>query len=139
MARKLSKTKKKRLVVFGTLSLIIIGYFIFSLGYYGFKLYSLKQEEKEYSMMLTELKREAKILNAEIEKLKDPEYIAAFAREKYSYSKDKEKIIKIPKKEKEEKKENANILDINIDYNYIIYGGIGALFIIFIYVIVKKK
>lgn len=136
MARKISKSKKKRLLVFGTLSLIIIGYFIFSLGYYGYKLYSLKQEEKKYSTMLTELKRQAKILNAEIEKLKDPEYIAAYARENYSYSKPGEKIIKI-NSEKEEKKEEK--FDLNIDYNYIIYGGSGLLIIIFIYALKKKK
>lgn len=136
MARKISKSKKKRLLVFGTLSLIIIGYFIFSLGYYGYKLYSLKQEEKKYSTMLTELKRQAKILNAEIEKLKDPEYIAAYARENYSYSKPGEKIIKI-NSEKEEKKEEK--FDLNIDYNYIIYGGVGLLIIIFIYAIKKEK
>ncbi len=136
MTKRVSKSKKKRLVVFGTLSLIIIGYFIFSLGYYGYKWYSLKQEETKYSTLLVELKRQAKILNAEIEKLKDPEYIAAYARENFSYSKNGEKIIKISKKE-EKKKEDK--FELNIDYNYIIYGGLGALFILFIYVITKKK
>ena len=137
MARKLSKTKKKRLVVFGTISLIIIGYFFFSLGYNLYRLHSLKKEEVELKETLTELKRESKILNAEITKFNDPEYIADYARKYFSYSKGNEKIIKIPEKEKEKKEEEK--FELNIDYNYIIYGGAALIFIIFIYAIVKKK
>ncbi len=135
VAKKVSKSKKKRLLVFGTLSLLIIGYFIFNLGYNAYKLYSLKKEEKELNTTLVELKRQAKILNAEIEKLKDPEYIAAYARENFSYSKDGEKIIKLNNQTKQKEEEK---FELNIDYNYIIYGGIGLLFIIFIYILKKK-
>ena len=38
---------------------------------------------------------EEDILNDEISKLQDPEYLAKYAREKYLYSKDDEIIIKI--------------------------------------------
>ena len=141
MAR-ISSAKKKRLMFFGTLSLIIIGYFVFNLGYNLFQLYSMKREKKHLDSEYVELKREEKMLNAEIDKLKDLEYIAAYAREKFSYSKNGEKIIKIPElknKEKQEKQEKQDeIIDINIDYNYFIYGGIGLLFIIFIYTITRK-
>lgn len=140
VARKLSKTKKKRLVVFGTLSLIIIGYFIFSLGYNLYQLWNLKKENANLKEQLTEEKRQGKILRAEIEKLQDPEYIAAYARENYSYSKTGERIIKISgEKEKNKSEKEEELFDVNIDYNYIIYGGIGVLLLVFIYIILKKK
>ena len=34
--------------------------------------------------------------NSDIKKLKDPEYVARYAREKYMYSKDGELIIRLP-------------------------------------------
>ena len=61
----------------------------------------------------------------------------SIARENFSYSKGDEKIIKINTK-KEEKKEKEKF-ELNIDYNYIIYGGIGILLLIFVYAIFKKK
>ena len=134
---KLSKTKKKRLMIFGTASLIIISYFIFNLGYNVYKIYDLNREKKKLDKELVELKREAKLKELEIDKFKNNEkYIADYAREKFSYSKSGEYILKIPKQKKEDEEEK---LDINIDYNYIIYGGFGALCIIFIYIIKKKK
>lgn len=50
-----------------------------------------KKLDKEYE---EKLERE-EILNSEIQKLQDDEYIARYAREKYLYSKDGEIIIKI--------------------------------------------
>ena len=136
MKKRVPKTSKKRLIVFGTCSVIIIGYFIFNLGYNIYNLYKLKKSENNYSSNLTELKRQEKILNQEIEKLQDPEYIAKYARKNYAYSKNGEYIIKI--KDDEKKKEEEKF-DLNIDYNYIIYGGVGILLIIFIYAIKKKN
>ena len=133
--RRIPKSSKKRLLFFGTFSVVIIGYFIFNLFYNTYRLYSLKKEEKKLNEDLTELKRESKILNAEIGKLKDPEYIAKYARENFSYSKEGEYIIKI--NNEEEKKEEDNI-EINLDYNYIIYGGVGLFIIIFIYALKKR-
>ena len=42
------------------------------------------------------LKDEEDKLNSDIKKLKDPEYVARYAREKYMYSKDGELIIRLP-------------------------------------------
>ena len=134
---KISKASKKRLIVFGTASIFIIGYFIFNLGFNIYNLYSLKKSENKFISDLTELKRQEKILNQEIDKLQDPEYIAKYARENYSYSKNGEYIIKLKdEKNKESEDEKFNL---NIDYNYIIYGGIGLLIIIFIYALKKKN
>ena len=134
--KKVSKKAKRRLAVMGPIVIFIIGYCLFTLVTTTINLYNLHKEEKELSSTLVELKRQAKILNAEIDKLKDPEYIAAYARENFSYSKPGEKIIKLNNQEKEKEEEK---FELNIDYNYMIYGGIGILLIIFIYIIKKEK
>lgn len=133
---RITKASKKRLIVFGTLSLIMIGYFSFTVLFYLYKLNNLNSQKKQLNTNLTELKRQEKILTNEIEKLKDPSYIAKYARENYAYSKDGEYIIKI--NDKEIKKEEDNKFNLNIDYTYFIYGGGVLLFIILICVIKKK-
>ena len=50
---------------------------------------------------LVKLDEEKKVLEADIQKLKDPTYIARYAREKYLYSKDGELIIRLPDDEDE--------------------------------------
>jgi len=134
---RITKASKKRLLVFGTISLFVIGYFLFTLTCNLYNLYKLSMSKNTFDTNLIELKRDEKILSSEIEKLKDPEYIAKYARENYSYSKDGEYIIKIT--DKETKKETKKVFDLNIDYNYIIYGGILTLILIFIYALKKKK
>ena len=55
----------------------------------------LKKEISELKTAYMEKLEEEDILNDEISKLQDPEYLAKYAREKYLYSKDDEIIIKI--------------------------------------------
>lgn len=56
----------------------------------------LKNKEKEfYTQELSKLKEEEKYLNMEVEKLKDPDYVARYAREQFLYSKDGEFNIRI--------------------------------------------
>lgn len=59
------------------------------------KINRMEKEKKELTKKLTELKEEQKILTDDVEKLKNPEYAARYAREKYFYSKTGEKILKI--------------------------------------------
>ena len=51
-----------------------------------------------YFIKFTEIKEKESELRVDAGKLQDRDYIARYAREKYSYSKDGEFIIKIPKK-----------------------------------------
>ena len=88
MARKMSRGSKRRLVLFGTLSIVIIFYFIFSVCFSGFKIYKLKHQEKVLSTKLNKLQKDEKNLSLDIEKLQDPEYLAKYAREAFSYSKE---------------------------------------------------
>lgn len=131
--KKFSRTSKRRLVFLGTLSLIVIGYAVFSFVYYSVNLLKAKNENINLENKLKSLQNDEENLKIEIQKLKDPEYIARYARENYSYSKDGEYIIKLDssnKNEKQEKKENNN---------YIYYVVIGCCFIIIVTVLLNKK
>ena len=131
--KKFSRTSKRRLAFFGTLSLIVIGYAVFSFVYYSVNLLKAKNENINLENKLKTLQNDEENLKIEIQKLKDPEYIARYARENYSYSKDGEYIIKLDssnKNEKQEKKQNNN---------YIYYVVIGCCFIIIVTVLLNKK
>lgn len=136
MARKVSKTSKRRLILFGTLSIVIIFYFIFSVGYNGYKIYKLKHQEKTLTSKLNKLQKEEKTLSLDIEKLQDPEYLAKYAREAFSYSKKDEIIIQKYKDDKEEEIEEP---EFNINHKYIIIAGISVIGIIILYIIIKSR
>lgn len=132
--RRISKSTKRRLRVFGILSLVCILYFIFCLGFELYKVHELKLEEKQLKEEYESLKKEAEELEVEIDELNDPEYLAKYARENYSYSKDGEYIIKLNDKDEEIKKVNNEI-----NGNYIIVGLSIFIIIIFLYVIIRSK
>ena len=135
MAKKISKKSKRRLVVLAPLSLFIMAFFIFTTVSYTINIINLKKQEQQLKEQLAALELEEENLNSEIIKLKDPDYIAKYAREKYYYTKDGEYVIKMEKKAEEE---TTN--DENKNYrNYIIYGGCLILFIIFIFILRKRK
>ncbi len=134
--KKISKASKRRLIFFGSLSVLIIFYFLFSVGYYTYKIYSLKQEEKNLNEKLTSLEKEEKNLSTDMEKLKDPEYLAKYAREAYSYSKDDEIIIQSIKKEETNKKETQKF---NINDKYILGICVVILILIILYILVKSR
>ena len=132
--RRISKSTKRRLRVFGILSLVCILYFIFCLGFELYKVHELKLEEKQLKEEYESLKKEAEELEVEIDELNDPEYLAKYARENYSYSKDGEYIIKLNDKDEEIKKVNNEI-----NGNYIIVGLSIFIIIIFFFVIIRSK
>lgn len=131
--RKISKTSKRRLAFFGTLSLIVIGYAIFTVIYYSVNLYMVSNKNKQLQAELKNLQSDEENLKLEIQKLKDPEYVARYARENYLYSKDGEYIIKLDSKE-----EKAETIKEN-DNNYIYVIIVGVCIIVIIVVIVRKK
>lgn len=129
-SRKIKKVTKRRLTIFGTLSVFIIFYFLFTLFYESYNLYKLAIKQKELKNHYTELKEEAKELEIEINQLNDPEYLAKYARENYSYSKEGEYIIKL--KDTEDEIENVKS---GINKEYLVIGLSILLILIFIYVI----
>ena len=92
---KITKKDKRRLMFWTLLIFRIAAYLgVFTYKYWSQILSNYNAQEtleKEYEELLAS----EKILNSEVTKLKDPNYVAKFAREKYMYSKDGEIIIRI--------------------------------------------
>lgn len=95
-----SKHCKRRLTVFGTISIIVIILFVYNLFSYITLINKLENEQKELENKLVELQRDIANKKEEIEKLKNPEYLAKYARENFLYSKEGEYIIRIDENDK---------------------------------------
>ncbi len=133
---KMKKSSKRRLIIFGIPCLLIIGYFIFSVVYSTYKIYNLKLEEKELNTKLEQLQKEEKNLSLDMEKLQDPEYLAKYAREAFSYSKPDEIIIQ---KYENQKKQKSIEKKFSLKDKYIIFIGIVIIFIVIFYVLIKSR
>lgn len=97
MAKKHKLGRRRRnnfLLILG--SLVIIFSITFSIGRYWVEIVDKYQEKKELGKELTSLKEKEEELQADAKKLQNPDYIARYAREKYSYSKDGEYVLQIP-------------------------------------------
>ncbi len=130
--KKVSKSAKKRLLLFGTLSFAVIIYFFITLTTYTLNIIDLNHEKKELKKQLLVLKEDEENLNIELKKLQDPDYIARFARENYLYSKNGEYIIKIQDNKKATKKTSINH---EKSIRYIVIGVGSFLTILGIYVL----
>ena len=82
----------------GLLSIFIIFAVTFSIRKYWIEIFDKYQEKKELDEKLTSLKEKEEELQVDAKKLQNPDYVARYAREKYSYSKDGEYILQIPDK-----------------------------------------
>lgn len=134
MKNRVSKKSKRRLMIFGILSVIAIFYFFVTLIGYTYSYISLKQEESKLKAELVALQDEKANLKIEIEKLNDPEYVARYAKENYLYSSNGEYVIKIDSKEVEqpvEVKDNQLL--------YIMIGGLLLFAILLLFIRIKKK
>lgn len=58
----------------------------------------MKNEKKNLQDKIVKLEKEKEVLETDILKLKDPDYIAKYVREKYYYSKDGEVILRMDDK-----------------------------------------
>ena len=137
MSGKITKASKRRLSLFGTISIIAVFYFLFSLVYSSYSIYNLTKEKNRLNDLYIELQEKAEELQLDIEKLQDPEYLADYARETYLYTKDDEYVLQI--EEIIETNENIDKLTNRVDKNYIIFGLIFLIILIFIYIIRKSN
>lgn len=96
--RKVKKCQKRRILLFGFLSLAIIISVALMIGNNVLDIYSKYNEKRKLEENLYSLKEKETELKTEVEKLQDPEYVARFAREKYFYSKNGEIILIMPEK-----------------------------------------
>lgn len=95
--KKKRKTSKSKIRIF--ISLIIFGSVTAALGFNCLaniaKIQDLRNEKKSLEDELVVLQEEKEVLETDILKLKDPDYIAKYVREKYFYSKDGELILRL--------------------------------------------
>ena len=97
MAKNRKKSKsKRRILLLGFTSLVIIFTTTFTIGKYWIEIFEKYKEKKELEVELTALKEKEEELKVDANKLQNPEYVARYAREKYMYSKDGEYILQIP-------------------------------------------
>ena len=93
------KRKSYKIKVRIFISLVIFGSVTAALGYNCLsnvlKIKDMYVEKKKLENQLISLKEEKEILETDILKLEDPDYIAKYVREKYFYSKDGELILRI--------------------------------------------
>ena len=137
MARKTTAQVKRRLVLTVPITLAIILATTFTSVLELKKIRSYEKEKKTLTLELEKLKEDAESLNLEINRLNSPEYIARYAREKFLYTKDGEKLIIVDELTKEQQIEESNK---EIDYlTYILIGVGSLLFITIVYKIVKKS
>lgn len=94
--KKQDKKSIKRLFLLGFSSVAIIVVTTITIGKYWVEIYNKYQEKRELEKELVALKDQEDELKVDASKLQDPDYIARYAREKYSYSKDGEIILRIP-------------------------------------------
>ena len=97
MAKKRRKTSKHKVRFFFAFLVFlcitsILGYNLFS---NVIAINKMHKEKKELSEQLATLEDEKKVLESDILKLEDPNYIGKYVREKYFYSKDGELILRI--------------------------------------------
>ena len=98
MARKKSKIKRKsfrRIVLISLFCFAINGYIFYSVGSIFQDVYAMKREKVQLDKKIEDLKEEEEVLKSEVKKLKDPVYVAKYAREKFLYSGDNEYIIRM--------------------------------------------
>lgn len=133
--KKVTKASKRRLLLFGSMSIIVIIYFLVSLFTYMVDIYNLKREESKLTQDLIELQGEEKELDTQIDMLKDDDYLARYARENYLYSKDGEIVLKIQASNKDKIDTDDKL---EFDSKYVFYIGGGTIGLLILYVLLKK-
>ena len=135
--RRITKASKRRLTIFGTVSVIAIVYFCVSLICSCYSIYDLTKKKQELDNLYVQLQEKAIELNLDIEKLNDPKYLADYARENYLYSKEDEYILQI--EEIIEEKEQIDTIKTSINKKYIFMGLSFIILLMFVYIILKSK
>lgn len=89
------KKTNRRVRIYLLVIIGLISFFAYKMSYYWPKIFSNYEKKNNLEQKYQDLLKEEETLSSDIIKLKDPDYIARFAREKYLYSKNGEIIIRI--------------------------------------------
>lgn len=144
--KKIPKSRKARLIAFGIPCIVAFVVCIFNVITYSYKIIALSNEEKMLVKKLDDLKTEKELLDIEIEKLQDSEYLARYAREKYYYTKDGEYVIKssaLKEQEIEDVSSELNIIQSTLNTfknngKLVVFLSLGMLLFIIVQVIRRK-
>ena len=97
MATKRKSVKAKyRLCLFMPICLLVLTTVFVTIGSYWVQIAEKYQEKSLLEGEIIVLKEKEEELKVDVERLKDPDYVARYAREKYMYSKDGEIILRLP-------------------------------------------
>ncbi|MBQ3021564.1 MAG: septum formation initiator family protein [Bacilli bacterium] len=91
----MNKGAKRRMLLLLVVFILLVSYVSYTSFTYWKQILSNNKEKELLEDKYTSLLNEEEILETDLIKLQDPEYVAKYAREKYLYSKDGELIIKI--------------------------------------------
>ncbi len=132
--KKVSRKVKRRLTFIGPIFIGIFVVFSITIFSYIYKIDQLSTEKQILQNNLEKLTNEEESLTTEIEKLRDPDYIAKYARENYFYTKDGEYVIKI----KDKTDDNEIIISRKSE---ILYAVITVFVLLgtFLIIYIKKK
>lgn len=101
MGKKKVVVKKKRISskirIFFSLIVFVSVLSLLSFNFYQniYQVKKLHDREKDLNKELTVLNEQGEVLESDIKRLNDPDYIAKYVREKYLYSKEGELIIRM--------------------------------------------
>lgn len=95
MKNRKSRKKIKRILLVFVVCFAINFAILYNLGSMFLSVKEKQVENGRLVVELSELKEEGEALKVEVNKLKNPEYVAKYAREKFLYSKNNEYVIKI--------------------------------------------
>lgn len=95
MSRKITKKSKRRVILISIFTISLISLLLVNIFSVWKQLLKKSEEKAFYTKELNRLQEEEEYLKVEVEKLKDPDYVARYAREQYLYSKDGEFNIRI--------------------------------------------
>lgn len=129
--KKVSKKSKRRLMTFGVVSIVGIGYFFVTLFGYLYNYVLLKNEEKSLKYELTSLQKEKENLKIEIQKLNDPEYVARYAKENFLYSSDGEYVLKLD--------DDEEFVDSEDEKDYTVYIIVSIIIVLTVILLIPKK
>ena len=95
MRKRVNTGAKRRLLLWFSIFIVLIIYVSYSSFNFWKDILKTKKETNKLQAKYDTLMDEKEVLETDVLKLQDPDYVAKYAREKYLYSKDGELIIKI--------------------------------------------
>lgn len=139
MKKKISVAARRRLVLFGPICIFAIAYFCISIISYTNDLYHLQSKKNNLEQAYVDLQETEENLKIEKNKLQNPEYLASYAREYYSYSKNGELIIKKVSSNELDDKPSVDTKQTFMSNKKVAIIAITVIVLTFIYILTKNK